>query len=414
MSDILPQDQPLWRKIQEEVRNVAEFYNFSRIDTPFLEFSDIFEKTAGASTDIVEKQMFLIERRKDGGRKLALRPEGTAGVVRAYLEHNLARSAQPAKLYYFGPMFRYEQPQAGRYRQFFQAGFETIGGVDDTIYDAQTMLIVFRVLEALKLKNISSQINSIGCRVCRPQYERRLRAYYQSRKKNICKDCERKLDVNILRILDCKKDQCEVTKLDAPSMMDSLCADCRERLREVLEYLDELKVPYTMNQCLVRGLDYYNRTVFEFVAESPSSAIAGGGRYDYLVETLTGKKTAVPAVGASIGIERVIEAMRAQGVKEPSVKKPDIFLVHVGDLAKKKLLTLREMFSRANVRISESLGRESLRAQLKLADKEGARYALLLGQKEMFEESVILRDMETGEQETIPMAKIVDEIKRRM
>jgi len=414
MSDILPQDQPLWRKIQEEVRNIAEFYNFSRIDTPFLEFSDIFEKTAGASTDIVEKQMFLIERRKDGGRKLALRPEGTAGIVRAYLEHNLARSAQPAKLYYFGPMFRYEQPQAGRYRQFSQAGFETIGGTDDPIYDAQTILITFRVLEGLKLKNVTAQVNSIGCRVCRIQYERRLKSHYQSKKKNLCKDCQRRFAVNPLRVLDCKNDSCEVVKLDAPSMMDSLCADCRGRLRQVLEYLDELKVPYAMNQYLVRGLDYYNRTVFELVAESQSSAIAGGGRYDYLAETLTGKKTTVPAVGSSIGIERAIEMMRIQGIKEPSVKKPDIFLVHVGDLAKKKLLVLREMFSRANVKISESLGKESLRAQLKLADKEGARYALMLGQKEMFEESVILRDMETGGQETIPMEKIVDEMKRRL
>ncbi len=412
MHDILPAEQPFWEKIRKASQEVANFYNFSRIETPIVEQAEIFEIGVGVTTDIVEKQMFAFKTK--GGEHLVLRPENTAGIVRAYFQHGLSHLPQPLKLYYFGPFFRYEQPQFGRYRQFHQIGFEILGGEDDPLYDAQIILTSLRLIEELKVKNPIVQVNSLGCKNCRLIYRRKLQDYYRKLALKICKDCRRRLSLNPLRLLDCKNENCERAKTRAPIMLDYLCSACKNHFREVLEYLDELNLPYTLNSYLVRGLDYYNRTVFELISERSNISLGGGGRYDYLGEMLGGRKNTPPAVGSSLGAERIIEIMKAQGIGGLPKIKARVFLIQIGKPAKKRVLGLIEDFRRGGVKVIESLGRESLKSQLKIADKEEVEMALILGQREVYEESIIIRDMKSGAQETVPLNKVVEEIKKRL
>lgn len=411
MRDILPEEQPFWEKTRKAAADIADFYNFSRIDTPILEFSDIFEKAVGEATDIVEKQMFVL--RTKGGDRLALRPEGTAGIMRAYFEHGLSRLSQPLKLYYLGPMFRYEHPQAGRHRQFHQVGFEIIGS-EDAIYDIQIILATTRFLEELKIKNQVIQINSIGCKKCRPGYRKKLQDYYQSQKNKICDDCRRRLEINPLRLLDCKSEKCAEIKGRAPTTVDYLCVACRTHFKSVLEYFDDLNLPYILNSHLVRGLDYYNRTVFEIFTDGSDIALAGGGRYDYLGAILGARQKEVFAVGSALGMERIVETMKAQNLGGPAKSRPKIFLVQIGEAAKKRTLLLMEEFKKSDIKVIEAFGKESFKSQLKAADKERALLSLIMGQREVFEDSVIIRNMQTGVQETVPLNKAVEEAKKRL
>lgn len=412
MHDILPVDQPWWDRVRRVSRELADFYSFARIETPILESTDLFTRGVGEETDIIQKEMYVLKTK--GGDMLALRPEGTAAVCRAYLEHHLSRNAQPQKLWYDGQFFRHENPQAGRFRQFNQIGFEIIGGQNDPVYDAQIIIIFERLLEELKIKNRTLKINSIGCRVCRPIYKKQLQYAYRQSEKDLCGDCVRRLKTNPLRLLDCKKPECQDAKEKAPNFLDKLCVTCSGHLKGVLEYLDEVGIPYGLDNRLVRGLDYYSRTVFEFGVEGAGSEVGtlpGGGRYDYLMELLGGRLT--PAVGGACGIERLIAVMKAQEVKLPPRQPKKVFLMHVGETAKKKSMKIIEDLRVAGISVTESLGRESLRAQLKTADKEGTELALIFGQKEIFEESIIVRNLKTSLQETVPLAKLVEEIKRR-
>ncbi|MBI1961044.1 MAG: histidine--tRNA ligase [Candidatus Liptonbacteria bacterium] len=413
MHDILPDDQPQWEKMLRTARDVSETYGFRKIETPIVEQLDLFTRGVGEHTDIVEKEMYIL---KTGGGALALRPEGTAAVARAYIQYGMDRMAQPMKLWYAGPMFRHEQPQAGRYRQLHQWGIEIFGSDDDPIYDAQVILAMVRFAEGVRLRNVRIEINSIGCRVCRPLYRKKLVEYYRGvihkTPKGLCEDCKRRLAVNPLRLLDCKNEICQPHKEQAPALLNSICAACKAHFRNVLEYLDELKLPYTLNQFLVRGLDYYNRTVFEVFAEEGTLALAAGGRYDYLTEMIGGKPA--PAVGAAAGLDRIGELLKEKNLLPPARPKNKIFLVHVGDLAKKRSLVLIEEFRAEGVRVNESFGKNSLGAQLQSADKEQASIALILGQKEVFEESIIIRDMQTGAQETAPLSQVVPLIKKKL
>ncbi len=417
MHDILPQDQPWWEKIRKEAKEITEYYNFFRIDTALVESTELFERSLGAATDIVEKQMFLLKDKS--GDSLVLRPEGTASIVRAYLQHGLSHLGQPVKFYYDGPMFRYERPQAGRYRQFHQFGMEIIGGEFDPIYESQIIVPIFRLLENLKIKKLVLKINTIGCKNCRPVYVQKLKNYYKNHLKEICKDCNYRLKVNALRVLDCKEETCQPVKQGAPTILDSLCAACTRHFKGVLEFLDEVGLPYQLDHFLVRGLDYYNRTVFEIFTEAVAEdgqgfnfALASGGRYDRLFEVLTGK--AVSAVGGAIGMERIIEVMKVLNINVLPRQRPKAFLIHMGDQAKKKSLGLLEEFRKANIPVLESLGKDSLQAQFRNADKVGAVIALIFGQKEVFEESIIIRDMKSGAQETVPLKKIVAVLKKRL
>jgi len=427
MSDILPQDQPWWERVRKETKEIADYYNFLRIDTPILEKVELFEKSLGATSDIVEKQMFFLKSKS--GDSLVLRPEGTASIVRAYLQHGLSHLGQPLKLYYEGSMFRYERPQAGRSRQFYQVGFEILGGDPDPIYELQVILPIYRLLESLKLKNLVVRINTIGCKNCRPVYVQKLRGYYKNHVEEICKDCLRRLKINPLRLLDCSNPDCQKIKQDAVSILDNLCSHCSQHFKEVLEYLEEVALPYRLDRYLVRGLDYYKRTVFEIFKEDDSSAapesqegeserqrfnfaLASGGRYDRLFEILDGKS--VSAIGGAIGVDRVVEVMKAAKVKINPRAKNKVFLIYIGARAKKKSLVLIEDFRKANISVAESLGKNSLQAQFHSADKEGAILALILGQKEVFENTIIIRDLKTGAQETVSLNKIVNEIRKRL
>lgn len=417
MHDILPQDQAWWDKVRKELQYVSEYYHYRRIETSLLERAEVFEKTLGETTDVVEKQMFVFTSRS--GDRLALRPEATASIVRSYLEHGLSHLGQPLKVFYIGPMFRKEQPQAGRFRQFHQAGFEIIGGDDEPVYDAQIILSMYRFLERLKIKNIILKLNSIGCRICRPNYRKKLIEYYKNPAFKLCRDCKRRLRENPLRLLDCKNESCQEYKANAPISLDSLCVYCSKHLKNTLEFLDELAIPYQVDHRLVRGLDYYSRTVFEFFTEATGEegqkfdfALGGGGRYDYLLEIFGGRPAG--AVGGAFGLERVIEVMKALKVNTGVKQKTGIFFIHIGEMAKKKSLSLIESMREEGVPVMESLGKDSLGAQLRAANKEGSDYALIFGQKEAFEDSIIIRDLKNSVQETIPLRKLVVEVKKRL
>jgi len=413
MHDILAEDQRYFQKIYDLVREIANFYNFQKIETPILEETELFSRGIGLATDIVQKQMFSF--RTKGGDFLTLRPEGTAPIVRAYLQHGLQNLPQPIKLWYFGPYFRYEKPQLGRYRQFWQFGFEVLGE-ESPVIDSQIIRIFSNVLEELKFKNLIVEVNSIGDSFCRPYYKKLLVSYFKSRVESLCVNCRARLKQNPLRILDCKEEKCQRIVSQAPQILDHLCEVCHRHFKDVLEFLDELELSYRLNPYLVRGLDYYTKTVFEIFEESESGkkagALAGGGRYDALVKILGGKET--PAVGGAAGIERIISLMREKATRFKKEKKSEIFLAQLGNLAKRKSLKLIENFRREGILISESLGRDSLKAQLKMADKIGVKYTLILGQKESLEGTIIIRDMKTGRQETVRLERVIAEMKKHL
>ncbi len=413
MHDILPVDEPYWKKLDTVIKGLASTYGFSRLEPPILEFAELYNKTSGEESDVVSKEMYTLKTK--GGDVLALRPEYTPGMSRAYMEHGLSRMGQPQKLFHMGPVFRHDRPQLGRYRQFNQVGFEVLGGTNDAIYDAEIIALYSDLLAELKIKNPSLRINSIGCRICRPIYKKQLANYYKNHEKELCEDCIRRLKTNPLRLLDCKEEHCVKLKEKAPNFLDKLCVTCCKHFRETLEYLDEIKISYQLDRHLVRGLDYYSRTVFEIYAEGPEAeigALAAGGRYDYLMETIGGHLT--PAVGGAAGLERLITVMRAKEILVADKGLKKVFLAHAGALAKKKAFSLLKSLRARGIPVAESLAKESLRAQLKVADKEGIGLALILGQKEIYENNVILRDLRTGAQEAVMLEKLPDEIKKRL
>ncbi len=413
MHDILPEDQKYFRKIFDVVEDIVSFYQFEKIDTPIAEDTKLFLKGIGIATDIVKKQMFSF--RTKGGDSLTLRPEGTASVVRAFIEQGMQNLPQPVKLWYFGPFFRYEHAQAGRYRQFWQFGIEVLGE-KSAVIDAQVILIFYNILKNLKFKNLVVEVNSIGDYQCRPYYKKLLINYFRSRESSLCPDCRRRIRENPLRVLDCKEEKCQPIKAQAPQILDHLCEECHTHFKEVLEFLDELELPYQLNPYLVRGIDYYTKTVFEISEGTEEGkqlgSLVGGGRYDTLVKILGGRET--PGCGGAAGIERIINLMKLKKINLEPRYKPQIFLAQLGQLARRKSLKVFEDFRKANIDTVESFGRDSLRAQLAKSDKVGARYTLILGQKEALEETIIVRDMNTGRQENLKLEKVVAEMKKRL
>jgi len=421
MADILPEEQKYFQKIYDVVSEIADFYDFGKIDTPVLENSELFSKSIGESTDIVGKEMYSFKTK--GGDSLALRPEWTAPIARAYIENGMQSLPQPVRLWYFGPCFRHERPQAGRYRQFWQFGFEVFGE-SDAVIDAQIIQIFYNIFKELKLKNIIVGVNSIGDSNCRPYYKKLLANYLKSKEFSLCVDCRKRARENVLRVLDCKEEKCLPIRNQAPQILDHLCEECKAHFKQTLEFLDEIELPYNLNPYLVRGLDYYTKTVFELFTENKDQkakepqalaeplALAGGGRYDKLVKILGGRDT--PACGGAAGIERIVKMLKAQDVNFQKSAEIQVFLAQLGDLAKRKCLKLFEEFRKANLRVSESLGKDSLKSQLNKANKLGVKYSLILGQKEALEGVIIIKDMETGEQDTIKLDKAVEETKKRL
>ena len=416
MHDILPQDQKYFQKVYDTCQSIANFYGFSKIDTPILEETELFIKGTGEMTDIVQKEMYSLKTK--GGDCLTLRPEFTPGVVRSYIEHGMKNLPQPVKLYSFGPVFRFEKPQAGRYRQFHQFNLENIGE-KSPVADTQIIQIFYNILSELKFKKLIVKINSIGDDQCRNRYRRLLINYCRARQKLLCSDCQRRLKENPLRILDCKEEKCQKAVSQAPQIIDYLCEECHPHFKSVLEFLDEIELPYCLDPYLVRGLDYYTKTVFEIFTETEDikgkelfikSALAGGGRYDNMIKLFGGED--VPVVGGAMGVERIILTMKAWDVKISETDNSQIFLVQIGDLAKRKGLKLFENFRKAKIQISESLGRDSLKAQLSIASKLKVKYTLILGQKEALDGMIIIKNMESGKQETVRLERIIEKIKQ--
>lgn len=411
MHDILPDEQAYYQRIFETAKKFFDFYGYSRIDTPILEDVELFNRSVGEGTDIVEKEMYLLKTK--GGDSLALRPEGTASVMRAYFQNGMVSMPQPVKLWYCGPFFRYERPQAGRYRQFHQFGAEVIGD-EDPFFDVQSILILYNILDDLKIKNLIVRINSIGDDECRGEYKKALSKFLKNKKNNLCKDCQERSKTNILRVLDCKDPKCREVISQAPQTMDYLCEGCRSHLKEVLEYLDELKIPYILDPFLVRGLDYYTRTVFEVEVQDPENgrqeALSGGGRYDILGKAIAGE--AVPACGMAVGMERVIQKMKDNNVDVSPRRHAEVFLAQIGPMAKKRGMALIEEFRKANMRIAECFNKDSLKLQLAKASKMGIKNVIIIGQKETIQNTAIIRNMETGKQSEVSQEDIVKEIRK--
>ncbi len=414
MHDILQEDRTWWEFFFKKAKTILEDYDYERIETPALESTELFKRGVGEGTDVVEKEMYSFKTR--GGDDVTLRPEGTAGVVRAYIEHGMKSLPQPVKLYYFEPMFRHDQPQQGRYRQFWHIGAEQLGE-ESFSTDAELIFILWKIFEELGLKdNVTLKISSIGDKNCRPDYKRALKDYYKNKLKKVCPPCRTKYKKNILRMLDCIQTECKEISAKAPQIFDYLDDDCKIHFKNVLEFLEEAQVPYIINPYLVRGLDYYSRTVFEIWSEEENGQgqqLAGGGRYDYLVEMLGGQKT--EAAGWAIGVERVVEFLKKKEIKIPRLKpESKIFLAQLGDLAKKRSLILFEQFRKAGISLQASFTRDSIKSQLRIANRLGVRFTLILGQREALDGNIILRDMESSVQETLPLEGIVEVIKKRL
>jgi histidyl-tRNA synthetase len=406
-SDILPEEQAYWRFIEQKVAEIAKLYGYERIDAPVFEDTKLFSRSVGEDTDIVKKEMYTFEDR--GGSLLTLRPEGTAPVCRAYLEHGMQNLPQPVKLYYIASIFRYERPQAGRYRQHYQFGYEAIGD-DDPALDAEVIDMAWRFLSSINLHQLSLQLNSIGCKRCRPKYITALKGYYANHTQELCSDCKTRLKINPLRLLDCKNGVCQQLADSAPKSIDYLCPECADHFRRLNRYLELLDLPFVVNHHLVRGLDYYTRTVFEIQPQGggAQSTIVGGGRYDDLIEELGGKPT--PALGFAAGIERIILNLKKQKVAVPTLAKPQVFIAYLGDEAKDEAIKLASALRGRGIGIIEALGDKSLKAQLRQANSLGAHYTVIIGEQELKTRTVILRDMTSAEQRTVPF----DELPKRL
>ncbi len=408
-ADILPEEQPYWHYVRQKAANICQLYGYERIDSPIFEDTGLFVRSVGQGTDIVEKEMYTFTDK--GDNKITLRPEGTAPVCRAYLEHGLQNQPQPVKFYYLAPIFRYERPQAGRLRQHHQFGCEAIGD-DDPALDSEVIDMAWQFFLSLGLQRLSLQLNSIGCKQCRPAYIERLKDYYAKHARELCPDCKVRLERNPLRLLDCKQPSCQRLTDSAPRSMDHLCPECNSHFNRLKEHLKRLLIPFTLNHRLVRGLDYYTRTVFEIQPEAggAQSTLGGGGRYDDLISELGGKPT--PAIGFGTGIERIILNLKKQAVAVPALPRPQIFIAHAGDEARGEAIKLASRLRQAGIGTIAATGNKSLKAQLRQANSLGARQTIIIGEDEIKAASVTLRDMTSAQQKTVPLDDLIALLKQ--
>ncbi|MBU0647706.1 histidine--tRNA ligase [Patescibacteria group bacterium] len=412
MHDIVPASQPYWHHVISTFEEIAIFSGYQKINTSLVESIDLFTHTVGETSDIVSKEMFVLETKKENKSKYVLRPELTAPIARAYIQHGLKTMPKPVKLYTYGPLFRYDRPQAGRLRQHHQLDLEQIGTPSSTA-DAELISLIWQLFNKLDLTNIELHINTIGNLENRKNLMKLLINYFLPFKNQLCADCRQRLKKNPLRILDCKQKTCQKIIEDSPQLIDHVDKESKKHFSELLDYLDELEIPYTLDPKLVRGLDYYTKTVFEFISIDDGYTLGGGGRYDELIGMLGGEKT--PAVGAGIGIERIILKLISQGYK-PEIRHtaPQIFLIQLGATAKKKCFKLLHELRSKGLRVSCSLNKKSISSQLKLANRQKSDLALIIGQKEAIDNTVILRDMRSGVQDIIDWDNTISEISKRL
>ncbi|MBM3945797.1 MAG: histidine--tRNA ligase [SAR202 cluster bacterium] len=408
--DLLPEQQPLWRHVEDVAKETARRFGHQRIDTPVFEQAGLFVRGVGQGTDIVEKEMYVFKDR--GNDELALRPEGTAPVCRAYLEHGMASLPQPVRLYYLCPIFRYERPQAGRYRQHHQFGVEAIGDADAAV-DAEIIELGWRFTQALGLKDLTLVLNSIGDKVCRPAYLDALREHYRTRLADVCPDCRMRYERNILRVLDCKRTdhKCQDAAETAPRISERLCDPCRGHWAQLVRAIETLSIPYRVNHRLVRGLDYYTRTVFEIqpADEGAQSTILAGGRYDGLIEELGGRPT--PGIGFGTGIERLVANLERQGAAtDVAASSPDALVVYMGAAAKEHALKLASELRQQGLSVLLAPPGKSLKGQLRHADALHARTALILGEDELASGTVSVKDLASGEQRRVGRGEVGEEL----
>ncbi len=415
MKDILPKDEYFWKRMHLLAWDLCGAYNYNYIETPVLEDASLFIRSIGRGTDVIDKEMYIFED-KDGS-KVAMRPEFTAGIARSFVGQGMVSLPQPVKVWCFGQLFRHDRPQAGRYRQFHQFGCENFG-VHDPVVDAETISVAYNFLSDLGIKT-NIHINSIGTVEDRQNYIVELVGYLRTKRSYLCENCRKRINKNPLRVLDCKEPDCKTVIDEAPQIIDWLSENSKNYFIKVLEYLDEAEVPYVLKPTLVRGLDYYTETVFEIYTEDTEEgaqdALGGGGRYDLLVEELGGQPT--PACGFGIGLERVILAWRkaieaGQIIQEPVVSK--VYLAQLGEQARMKALGILEDLRKNGIIVGHNLGKSSLKAQLELADKQGAKHCLIIGQKEVQDRTIIIRDMESGIQEIVDQKKLKNELNKKL
>ena len=406
-ADRLPEEQKYWRYIEAKAKEIADRFGYGRIDTPAFEDSDLFVRSVGEGTDIVEKEMYTFEDR--GGASVTLRPEGTAPVCRAYLEHGMHNLPQPVRMYYFCPVFRYERPQAGRFRQHHQFGVEALGDADPSV-DAEVIEVAWELMRSLGLTEINLLVNSIGDSECRPAYIQGLRDYYSGHHGRLCPDCRERLDRNPLRLLDCKVATCHALGDEAPQSTGYLCEGCQDHWGKLLQYLDAMGLPYQVDHRLVRGLDYYTRTVFEVqpVEAGGQSTICGGGRYDGLITELGGRAT--PGIGFATGIERLTLNLKRGEVPVPEEPSPRYLIANVGGDARGAALELAVRLRRAGVGAVLSNGSRGLRGQMRQANALEIPYALILGDDEIQRDEVVVRDMVSSTQESRPLSEFLQEV----
>lgn len=434
MRDIIDDEYYAYQGFSEKAAEIALYYGFKPIETPILEREAVFTSAVGEGTDIVEKEMYLLKTK--GGNHLVMRPEGTAGIMRAYIENGMQSWPQPVMLYHYGPYFRHERPQKGRLRELRQFGLEILG-TSKSIADAMVIRIITIILSESGFKNIFVDINSIGDSECRPAYIKLLTTYYRKHLNDVCHDCRQRIKTNPLRVLDCKDEKCQSIKEEAPDSISALCGPCRQHFKEVLEYLEALGVPYRINNHLVRGLNYYTKTVFEIFDEDgiennaddkdgkegksgdlPTDvvtkaplAIASGGRYDYLAKTLGSKKD-TPSVGGGIGVDRIIASSQHKAFNPRIVKKPKVYFIQIGFEAKLKSLGIVEVLRKAKVPIMHSLSKDSLSSQLAIAERLEIPFTIIFGQKEALEDTVIVRNMQNRSQNTVKIEELGDYLKK--
>ena len=408
-TDLLPEEQKYWRFIESKAVSLAQRYGYGRIDTPVFEDSNLFIRSVGEGTDIVEKEMYTFEDR--GGDNVTLRPEGTAPVCRAYLEHGMHNLPQPVRMFYFCPVFRYERPQAGRFREHHQFGLEAIGDADPSV-DAEVVEYAWQLIMSLGLRDVNLFLNSIGDSRCRPAYVSQLAHYYSGHVDKLCGDCKLRLERNPLRLLDCKVETCRALGDEAPRSAEHLCEECLDHWTKLQGYLNGMGIPFQIDHRLVRGLDYYSRTVFEVQPNEggAQSTIVGGGRYDALIEQLGGRST--PGIGFATGLERLTLNLKSSGVEIPAEPAPTFLVANVGEAARPAALELAAKLRNAGVGAILSSGTRALRGQMRQANALEIPYALILGDDEIAKGEVVVRDMKGSTQESKPLAEFLAEVSR--
>ena len=410
--DITPKDVYKWHYIEKKFREICALYGYEEIRTPIFEHTEVFSRSVGDTTDVVQKEMYTFTDR--GDRQLSLKPEGTAGVIRSFIENKMYADTQPTKLYSITPCFRYERPQAGRQRQFHQFGIEVLGS-DGPSVDAEVISLAVQFFNEMGLNNLSVNINSVGCPTCREEYNRKLKEYLDQKVDVLCETCLERKDKNPMRVIDCKNPHCKENLQDIPFMIDHLCEDCKDHFDKLQTYLKEMDINYVVDKTIVRGLDYYKKTAFEIISNDigSQSTVCGGGRYDGLVEMLGGPK-GISGIGFALGAERLLLTLENNNIEIENPKSTDIYIATIGDAAKTKSFKLIKDLRTNHISADNDHLDKSLKAQFKYSDKLNAKYTVVIGDDELANDTATLKNMKTSEQTTIKLSELVDELKKRL